>query len=608
MTPSTIARGGVLTLGCACVAAIGVAGLHDDSPRDSVFHQDTWMLFLLSALVVGGAALVARYGFPERPRDLRGAAARVVSGIGCGGILGALLITPGILWVGSDWRALYLSAAATVLVVLFMAIAPRRILGLGASELTSEIALPRRLPALPDPHARYTLTGGGPAVTAEESECAARAVEVRVSWGDTLLEVHHLEPPRAFLVGGVGADLAIDLEESRFPGGRVAVVLVSPDGVRVVTQSFGDGDRIPLKLGAPVTITLPCPSGLSPYRAANATTDAEHVPVTLEVALIRAGRAVGREPSPAPWRFLASLAAATAIVAAPLALGASWARPLDPDEGIDGSTRDEILHITRLLQSSDERAALAEDELEVAADNGGPMSGHGVPDWIRQRTRYSPSQTTFALYDNRWDDEWWLGEPERWPRMDLTAPWPCAVTPFGRQRADGEPTEPGMPWCGDTDPWFDCSPFTVLAYDRRCSMRPYASLPGPSVPERPSPRLDIATAAVDVGTPRVTRGALPVPAALRVMKQLPGRLRACYQQAIEDSRGGPIAGEVDVELLVGDDGAVRRATINRATVSNPDLFACARRTLERVPFPAPASPSVVTIPLVFRLAAGVRAN
>src|SRR5262245_26899035 len=47
----------------------------------------------------------------------------------------------------------------------------------------------------------YALVKSAPEVPAEEVEVATAAIEIAIKWGDNLLHVAHLAPPRAFYVG-----------------------------------------------------------------------------------------------------------------------------------------------------------------------------------------------------------------------------------------------------------------------------------------------------------------------------------------------------------------------------------------------------------------------
>jgi hypothetical protein len=80
----------------------------------------------------------------------------------------------------------------------------------------------------------YALIKSAPAIPSEEVEVAAAAVEIAIKWGDSLLHVAHLTPPRSFYVGeeerkNVGCDFFLPAE--KLGGATRAPVVVVSDGV-----------------------------------------------------------------------------------------------------------------------------------------------------------------------------------------------------------------------------------------------------------------------------------------------------------------------------------------------------------------------------------------
>lgn len=94
----------------------------------------------------------------------------------------------------------------------------------------------RRSNGAPAGEPKYVMVKRGPAVPAAEVESGAAALEVVVKWGDAILHVAHLSPPRSFYVGE-GADYALsplDLGADRFP-----VALVDDGKVTVSASNLG---------------------------------------------------------------------------------------------------------------------------------------------------------------------------------------------------------------------------------------------------------------------------------------------------------------------------------------------------------------------------------
>lgn len=134
----------------------------------------------------------------------------------------------------------------------------------------------------------------------------ALAVEVRVLWGEDPITVAYLSPPRSFCAGP-----ALAVDTALFGGPRVPLVVVDDDGVSAVappgsagtiqaggrvtsfSRASGAGElRIALALGTKVSIALPAGAAASPYRGpVEARAD-----VSVEIALVRAARAIARKP------------------------------------------------------------------------------------------------------------------------------------------------------------------------------------------------------------------------------------------------------------------------------------------------------------------------
>lgn len=83
----------------------------------------------------------------------------------------------------------------------------------------------------------YAMLRAGPAVPATEVETRAAAVEVVVRWGQSVLHVAHLSPPRAFVVGEEGADYSVP--KSQLGADSASLVLVENGRLIVVAPPSG---------------------------------------------------------------------------------------------------------------------------------------------------------------------------------------------------------------------------------------------------------------------------------------------------------------------------------------------------------------------------------
>jgi hypothetical protein len=180
--------------------------------------------------------------------------------------------------------------------------------------------------------------GNDVSIAMAETERAAPTLEVRFLWGGDLLRAVHLTPPRSFFIGGdARCDLVVD--EEALGARRFAIVDVQRRRVAVMppTGATGtilgangehgsvEGATIPLGHGTKVSLALPARRPGTAYREARGGAG-QHIaaPVVLEIALVKAGAAVGRTG----WlgdrrRLLQSVALVTAAAFACMALAST---------------------------------------------------------------------------------------------------------------------------------------------------------------------------------------------------------------------------------------------------------------------------------------------
>jgi hypothetical protein len=104
---------------------------------------------------------------------------------------------------------------------------------------------------------------------------------------------------------------------------------------------------------------------------------------------------------------------------------------------------------------------------------------------------------------------------------------------------------------------------------------------------------------LDVGTPTGDFGALGSELIERVVIARKGVFRACYQRALNRA-SGDIAGTLVVAFAIAPDGSVPPRMHSASTARLPDeVSQCVRRNVQRLMFPAAATPSRVSYPFVF---------
>jgi hypothetical protein len=424
----------------------------------------------------------------------------------------------------------------------------------------------------------------GPPITAAESERAALAVEVRVLWGGDLLHVDYLDPPRDFHVGGE-ADL-IDIAGTgrrllvRVQSGAVSVVAPRAGAdVEVVTASTrhpieraeevrgapfegGATDRhIPLPRGTKVTLALRGATGGTAYRAAGGeASTAGGAPLVIEVALVPAGRVVGRGVSLRGHGRAAAIMAMVATLA-----GGGLALPAWDEATTYRDPEENETEVVLAVQEAMATVRQYHPEIEPEPEPTDPDAD--VPLLNRR-----PHRT-------RWDVAGPVDNPP--PASEM------------------EHCEPGMQWrpggCwGHYDHYFGVINrfglgvsgvplFTDLAWrDPRDAWEPFPAYPRRDVESfgrsGPAPR-----AKVHVGTVAVT-GKLPLAVAARVLRSNTGRARACYEEGLR--RNPNLQGQVPVTLVVGVDGGVELRP-QQSTLPDDDVVSCIRRGYLGAPFPAP---------------------
>ena len=112
-------------------------------------------------------------------------------------------------------------------------------------DITDIFRDPAIVPAGKPEHTGYVMVKSAPALAADECEIEdSLALEVTILWGDSVIHVAHLSPPRSFYVGedsrpGATTDFLIPAE--KLGTGRAPLVLVEAGTVRVVVPGGASG-------------------------------------------------------------------------------------------------------------------------------------------------------------------------------------------------------------------------------------------------------------------------------------------------------------------------------------------------------------------------------
>lgn len=587
------------------------------------------------ACTAGACAAAILVGYPREPltpqRVLRRALGVAVYGFALGGGPMAL-ITEHLPRPRHDAASLIL-LGLTGLALLMIGLWGRLSRSLDVEVQASPGGL---LPAAPPddglPGARFALLRSGPAVTAAEAEDDGLVTEVRVTWGGDLLHVEHVAPPRGFVLGD-GGDFAVDttplgasalrlvrVEDDRvlvaIPRGATGMIERRAERVtleRAIDEGWAEREeegpsvmRVPLRLESRVTLSLPLRAAAIAYRAAQGEHDPADARVVVEVALVRAGRVVGRELSfEGAGRMALSAAVPLGMAGAFLVLVPRLMVPLC------GTCEEPSAEVKEFLYQ--QLIPMAEADLEPPQDD--PSAEPPRPTWER-RERQPWREVHWRLEPDAWlhgivsqdrpfdlpADAWMLApsmycwgegapleDPElvRFPgarRLLCESP---VISPFGL-RAFGAPLQVDLLGRDPGDAW---SPLFARAI--RAAPRP-----------SPAPHGHVATrveAAFNGVAPSVIE---------RLLHERQGALRACLALA---QRYDPEPwGAIDLRLIVDATGVVTSVSqvgVRRLGQERPDEVGvaaashagpCVAAALRGARFPAAAgrlSTPVVTIEL-----------
>jgi len=146
------------------------------------------------------------------------------------------------------------------------------------------------------------------------------------------------------------------------------------------------------------------------------------------------------------------------------------------------------------------------------------------------------------------------------------------------------------------------------------AVQPSSATPSvsPTAARPPAPAPSASVSRHRARPPRVRMGAtsvsgrLPPEVIQRIVRQNFGRFRACYQDGLLSNPD--LAGRVVIRFVIGRDGRVSSASVNRATLDDEAVTQCLAESFNRLTFPQPAGGKVtVSYPIVFGAAGSMTA-
>jgi hypothetical protein len=480
----------------------------------------------------------------------------------------------------------------------------------------------------------YSLVKSGPDVSPEEVEVPGlSSVEVMVLWGNNVLHVDHLTPPRSYTVGeAAGCDCFL-------PAEKLGTTLLR------LVQVEGDTVRVALPTGARGTLEVPGrerttldgaqPVALPPKARARIELDgfAFHVTAGNAGRRVPRGLAASRDYTVASYFGMSLLAHAGFI-----ATLAFFVPPMNvtDDESIDQSR---IIQIQAYLAAAAERdrpvQETQEDPTPQAQDRpGGTGAAHVGESGAMGKPTATARNKHYQVKQRNPNDETYLGrqaalrEAREFGMIGLLttgiAGNPDEVfSPKGRESANGRDTQSSLGTLWGLEPG-EAHGFGGLGLSgigeggggrgEGIGLGEIGGLgmgAGTGTGQGFGPgggsgfstgRLQQAHVPKGPGTlrigPTTISGRLPPEVIQRVVRQNFGRFRLCYERGLAQNPN--LQGRVSVRFVIDRNGAVSNATNGGSDLPSVDVVGCVVRSYYGLSFPQPEGGIVTVVyPIMF---------
>jgi hypothetical protein len=474
--------------------------------------------------------------------------------------------------------------------------------------------------------ASYALVSSGPAVRSDDVEVAHQLVaEVRVSWGDNVLFVTHLDPDQSFHVGDeqkphARCDFLVPREKlgaSRLPlvlGDSTSSWLVIPAHAEGYIESI-DGSRSPLELAR--ARAQPCaevPHARKLLLSLGLRARLEFGDIVFDVALVRAGK-----PMPhglvAGWdaSVLAYLGLSALSVGGLLSSMALLVPPL----GIladDETDPDRLYLLQQYLSSAAERQQRTEPGESAQAASAAPATGAqamgaeggmGKPEETRESGRFGVQgraerdERRLSRHDTPREAEFQgiIGLLDAGAAGDPNAP----TAPWGADLPNGsdEISAQGQMWGEDIGSARGPGGLGLSGPGSGGGKRSEGIGLGPIGTLGPMGGLDDgigayrapATGSHRTAVPRLREanatvsGRLPAEVVRRIVRRNHPRFRHCYEKGLLTNPS--LEGRVSVRFVIGRDGAVTHVADAGSDLPDPGVVRCVSNAFYDIGFPKP---------------------
>ena len=488
----------------------------------------------------------------------------------------------------------------------------------------------------------YGVVASGPPVCPEDVETGAEAVEIVIMWGEQVLHVEYMSPPRAFYVGEADAkgkqgevDFLVGSEAlgaDRMPivvesGGSVSVVIAE----RTTCMVTVDGQDRSFDAFVADGLAQPCrevPGAQQVALPRGAVARVEHHGLTFLVRQVRAGKRVAAGAA-LEWRPLLYVGGAMVAVATFLLM--FYFLPPYPAS----ISFDLLRENSRLVEYLDEATETRrEDEVDwlqnqnAEDQEGGTGERHRNEEGQMGAVAADRTRNRFGIEGPESNEDPHMAREEAREEArtagiigtlsQLTGSWNAPTSPFGRDTALGTDTESALGnLMGDAiGESFGFGGLGLRSTGRggggtgegTVGLGRYGTLGhgagggpesgyGRGAGSLGGRRSRVPT--ITVPHPPVVRGSLSREAIRRVIRRHINEVRFCYEQGLRQRPD--LEGRVTVAFIISPSGSVQSSAVASSTIGNVRVEGCATRAVQRWNFPAPDGGGIVVVNYPFML-------
>jgi len=498
--------------------------------------------------------------------------------------------------------------------------------------------------------ARFVMVRSGPDVNPKEFERAEQtAIEVMVLWGETVLDVRHLEPGRSFWIGEqddklVSCDYVVDAEKLGMPrapfvvgsnGISRAVIIPGATGYVVVP---GTG-RMDVRQAIEKGVATPCAELAGAYEVPLLPETRVHLEVA-GLVLQTAAVAAGRKPAAGliadrDWSTSMFVGFSMLAHAAMIATVAMFMPSLGVTDA-EAAEKDQLVLMQQYLSASAEREAEAREAANVTTEQnaddkeGGSGQRAAGEEGKMGSTTSTATNRTYGVKGPKDNTD-----PRIARQAAITEAQNFGMIGLINTGAGGDPNAPTAPWGRDdslgTDPisargnmWGESigdafgggglglsgigeggggrgegigldmigtigrGAGTCQGVNCQGIGRGHGRLAKGHTTKAPVMR---------EGT-TVSTGKIPPEVIQRIVRQNFGRFRVCYENALRTNPN--LQGRVTTRFIISREGTVANASNGGSDIPDPGVVSCVVSAFYGMSFPAPQGGIVtVTYPIMF---------